>query len=434
VRRLAQLAVLSALLALAPASAAWGSYRIGISVARAIRPGWLARGAAVGRARSRPRGADSSPPGVSQAAFNAGPTPSPMPSPTPSPTPTPSPPLPACTTTVSSPAALSTEVGGADPGAVICLADGSYGALSLDAEKTGEVLIRARNPGAAHIAGADLDGSHLTLSRFDVNGLVDVMPGSDHMTISYNRISGGEHGVQAAPTTDVDVSDVSIVGNRFVGPFGEDAIRLNRYHDANGDGVGALIAGNEFTNIRENGSHSDCLQTVWVGDHLVFRDNYLHDNRCQGFFVKDQASTVVGLKIEDNLFLRNDAPCDPPDSGCGQPADLQVFGPYAGLTMRHNTIWGNGAIAAFQNGAGPRSTIAENVIFKFWTSTDLSALTYRDNTRCQRQASPGGAWPAASPGEVTDCNPAFAAPKRDDYRLANGRGVTWAPAKRHFGF
>ena len=67
---------------------------------------------------------------------------------------------------------------------------------------------------------------------------------------------------------------------------------LNRYHDANGDGIGVLIEGNEITSVRENGNHSDCLQTVWVGDHIVFRKNYLHDNRCQGFFIKDQQSAV----------------------------------------------------------------------------------------------------------------------------------------------
>ena len=70
--------------------------------------------------------------------------------------------------------------------------------------------------------------------------------------------------------------------------------------------------------MRENGNHSDCLQTVWVGDHIVFRKNYLHDNRCQGFFVKDQASLggvsgpIHGLRVEDNLFLRNHEPCGPP--------------------------------------------------------------------------------------------------------------------------
>jgi hypothetical protein len=60
---------------------------------------------------------------------------------------------------------------------------------------------------------------------------------------------------------------------------------LNRYHDANGDGVGAMVAGNEFTDIRGE-RRPFRLQTVWVGDHLVFRGNYLHDNRCQGFFVR----------------------------------------------------------------------------------------------------------------------------------------------------
>ena len=99
-------------------------------------------------------------------------------------------------------------------------------------------------------------------------------------------------GIQAVTIVD-DGDDVTIRGNKFVGPFGEDAIRLNRYHDADGDGVGILIEGNEITNVRENGNHSDCLQSVWVGDHLIYRRNYLHDNRCQGFFVKDQATTVA---------------------------------------------------------------------------------------------------------------------------------------------
>jgi len=340
-----------------------------------------------------------------------------------------------CSTVKTALPALRSAVATAAPGTAICLADGSYGELGLSAQiPSPGVVVRAEHPGKATIAGAGLAGSHLSLRRFDIAGEVEVEPGSVGIAIAHNRIAGGYFGIDAGPTTTTPVSDVAIVGNRFVGPFGEDAIRLNRYHDRDGDGVGALVAGNEFTNVRENGNHSDCLQTVWVGDHLVFKGNYLHDNRCQGFFVKDQAAPVVKIVIEDNLFLRNNAPCDPPQESCGQPGDFQLFGPYAGLSMRRNTIWGNGAIAAFQNGAGPRSTIAGNVIFKFWTSTDLSSLTYRDNTRCQRQASPGGAWPAARPGEVVDCDPAFAAPGRDDYRLGNGRGVTWAPAKRHFGF
>jgi hypothetical protein len=329
---------------------------------------------------------------------------------------------------------LQDAVSEAGDGDTVCLADGSYGKLELSAAGSApaRVTVRAEHPGKAGIEGADLARSKVTLTRFVVRDGIDVGPGTVGVTIAHNRITGGYLGVDAGPTTTTTVNDVAIVGNKFVGPFGEDAIRLNRYHDADGDGVGALVAGNEFTKIRENGNHSDCLQTVWVGDHLVYRGNYLHDNRCQGFFVKDQARPVQGILVEDNLIVRNEAPCAPQAAGCGAPSDLQIFGPYSGLTMRRNTIWGNGAIAAFQEAAGTRARIERNVVYKFWTSTDLSAARFRDNTRCQRQSS-GGTWPVPAVGEVISCSPHFQAPGLDDYRVRGGRGVTWAPRQRHFG-
>jgi hypothetical protein len=332
-------------------------------------------------------------------------------------------------------ASLQTAVDLAPAGGIVCLSDGAYGRLELPGtgKASTPVTVRAEHAGKATLAGADLGRSNVTLARFVVSDEIAVEPGTVGVTVAHNRVSGGYLGVDAGPTTTTTVNDVSITGNKFVGPFGEDAIRLNRYHDADGDGIGALIAGNEFTNIRENGNHSDCLQTVWVGDHLVYRGNYLHDNRCQGFFVKDQERPVEGILIEDNLFLRNNAPCAPRASGCGAPSDFQVFGPYTGFAMRRNTIWGNGAVAAFQEGGGARSRIEGNVIYKFWTSTDLSSVVYRDNTRCQRQSAAGGSWPAATPGEVVSCSPHFAAPDLDDFRVPGGRGVSWAPADRHFG-
>jgi len=340
-----------------------------------------------------------------------------------------------CGVLVRSLAALSSAVESAGEGGVVCLADGSYGDLELGegGEAAARVTVRAAHPGRAAVAEAEIGRSRLTLARFVIGDGVSVEPGTVGVTVAHNRIAGGYLGIDAGPTTTTTVNDVAIVGNKFVGPFGEDAIRLNRYHDANGDGVGALVANNEFTNIRENGNHSDCLQTVWVGDHLVYRGNYLHDNRCQGFFVKDQRRPVKGILIEDNLIVRNSAPCAPGAEGCGAPSDLQVFGPYSGLTMRRNTIWGNGAIAAFQEADGARARIEANVVYKFWTSTDLSAARFRDNTRCQRQSSGGGTWPEPV-GEVVSCAPRFLAPGRDDYRVrGGGRGVTWAPGERHFG-
>jgi hypothetical protein len=339
-----------------------------------------------------------------------------------------------CAVLVPSLEALQGAVEDAGDGDVVCLADGSYRKLELSYAGTepARVTVRAAHPGNATLEGAELGRSKVTLARFVVSDSIDVEPGTVGVTVAHNRITGGYLGVDAGPTDTITVNDVAIVGNKFVGPFGEDAIRLNRYHDANGDGIGALVAGNEFTNIRENGNHSDCLQTVWVGDHLVYRDNYLHDNRCQGFFVKDQARPIRGIRIEDNLIVRNDAACAPQADGCGAPSDLQVFGPYSGLTMRRNTIWGNGAIAAFQEADGTKARIERNVVYKFWTSADLSAARFHDNTRCQRQSS-GGSWPLHVVGEVISCSPHFRAPDLDDYRLRSGRGVTWAPRERHFG-
>jgi Right handed beta helix region len=206
-----------------------------------------------------------------------------------------------CTNTASSVNAAVSAVGTAGTGATICLADGSYGQLALVATKAAPgVTIRAAHPGAATIDGATLSGSNLTLADLNVTSDITIAAGSSGVTISHNRISGGYFGVNLSSDT-TQISDTAIVGNKFVGPFGEDAIRANRYHDGpDADPYGLLVEGNEITGVRENGNHSDCLQAVWVGDGMYFRRNYLHDNRCQGFFIKDQASTVTNVVAEDS--------------------------------------------------------------------------------------------------------------------------------------
>ncbi len=352
----------------------------------------------------------------------------------PPPPPPPPPPPVECSSVVTSVTAAESAIAAAAAGSAICLADGSYGGVSLSASKSAEVTLQAEHPGRATIDGASLDGSHLTLARFDITNEVTVQPGSEAIAIEYNRISGGYMGINAGPTTSTSISDTTIRGNQLVGPFGEDALRINRYHDsADPDPYGILIEANEISGVRENGNHSDCLQSVWGGDALYFQRNYLHDNRCQGFFVKDQPDTVVGITAEDNLFLRNSEPCEGA-SGCGQPAYFQVFGPYQDFTMRRNTIWQGEVVATFQEGAGPGTSMESNVVDRFWTNTDLSGITYANNTRCQRETAAGGAWPSQAPGETVDCSPAFNNPAADDFRLiGSDRGVDWAPAEQHFG-
>jgi hypothetical protein len=348
-----------------------------------------------------------------------------------------------CSRTYSSLEEVEGAVAKAPPHAVICLEDGNYGKLSLDAgARPARVTVRAKHPARTTIEGAELAGDNLTLAGLVSTEGIQVMPGATGITVEHNRVTGGGQGIEAGPTDTTTVNDTKIIGNQLIGPFGEDAIHLNRYHDSNGDGVGILIEGNEITQVRENGAHSDCLQTVWVGDHIIFRRNYLHDNRCQGFFVKDQASLggvsgpIHGLRVEDNLFLRNHEPCGPPlsPSECGQPLYFQVVGPYTGFVTKRNTIWGDtvDSIAAFRESTGADSRIEDNVIYRLWTDTDMSPARLRNNTICEREAVPGGSWPQPS-GEEVACDLHFPNTAADDYRLGDGRGVDWAPAEEHYG-
>ncbi len=341
-----------------------------------------------------------------------------------------------CSTVVSSLSAAEASTASAPSGAVICLADGSYDELRLDADKTGPgVTLRAKNAGKATIAGADLKGADLTLSHFVVAGEVTIEPGSRKISVLDNRISGGYFGLNAGPTTSTSISDTTVRGNLFAGPFGEDAIRLNRYHDSgDADPYGILIEGNEITGVRENGNHSDCLQSVWGGDGLYFRRNYLHDNRCQGFFVKDQPAPVSKVVVSNNLMLRDAAPCDPPSLDCGPPAVVQLYGPIVGLRLAHNTIWTAGNRSPVVWGEGPfeGTTVADNVLYRAWSEWDgdFPNFTEKNDLVCQWE----GTLPHLSRGATRSCAPRFQAPKGDNYRLRGGRpGITWSPTEQRYG-
>ena len=71
---------------------------------------------------------------------------------------------------MTSTAAAQSAVAAAAPGAVICLANGTYGKLALSASKAGEVTVQSAPPAVTTIAGASLAGAHLTLEGFNVVG------------------------------------------------------------------------------------------------------------------------------------------------------------------------------------------------------------------------------------------------------------------------
>jgi hypothetical protein len=340
-----------------------------------------------------------------------------------------------CSRTLSGPGALRSQVAKAAPGTVICVSNGSYGELKLKGDSSGlGVTVRAEHPGEVSIAGADLSGSDLALADFDVHGQVTVEPGARKISVLHNRISGGYFGVEAGPTDTTYISDTRIVGNKFVGPFGEDAIRLNRYHDSGDrDPYGVLIEGNEITGVRENGNHSDCMQSVWGGDGLYFRRNYLHDNRCQGFFINDQPGPIRNVVLANNLMLRNAAPCDPPDSGCGPPSIVQTFGPIRGLRIANNTIWtkDNDSPLALREGPYGQIAIKNNVIYRLWSDWrgPWAPFSEQKNVFCRWE----GTLPRPGKSSRRNCSPHFADPGQDDYRVAGGAGVTWSPGDEHYG-
>ncbi|HEU4735774.1 MAG TPA: hypothetical protein VFS48_01950, partial [Solirubrobacterales bacterium] len=193
--------------------------------------------------------------------------------------------------------------------------------------------------------------------------------------------------------------------------------------------------GNEITGVRENGNHSDCLQSVWGGDGLYFRRNYLHDNRCQGFFVKDQPAAVRNVVLAENLMLRNAAPCAPSDPDCGAPSVVQIYGPIEGLRLRRNTIWTAGNRSPVVLGDGPfaGTSFESNVLYRAWSEWDggFPGFSEAEDLVCQWE----GTLPRPSRSAKRDCTPSFRAVGTDDYRLRGGSvtGIGWAPHPRLYG-
>jgi hypothetical protein len=345
------------------------------------------------------------------------------------------PPPPVCDTTVTSVAAAQSGLAAAAPGKTVCLADGTYGNLSLSSSKPAPgVILAAAQPGNATIGSVQVSGSGYTISQFVINGGVTIAANTDRTVVRYNRILAGNHyGVfvcTAQPPDQCD--DTKIVGNIFDGGMNEDQIRANTYHDADGDGSGLLVEANEFRGNSERGGHNDVFQSVWVGDHLVFRRNYLHDFGGQGFFVKDQETPIVGFIADDNLIVNQNLPCEPVSLCLGyQLSPWQIYGPISAGEMSHNTVgWGSGGGMAVLTGSYSGIDFSNNVFNRLSATTgggSLPSLTGSGNSYCDS----GGQ--GVPPGTARECSPPFLNPAGGDYRLANGRGVSWAPSQVYFG-
>ncbi len=345
-----------------------------------------------------------------------------------------------CRVLVSGLAGAEQAVAKAAPGSTVCMKAGSYlGALSLDAKPAGRVTLTAA-PGAHVETGSiRVSGSHIVVQDLWVHGEVALAAGASDVEIVHDDISnaggvGGEGIVfetsdctaPGAPKWEgceaqAPISGVAILANHIhdIGAGGsEDAIHLDNWRQVR-------IEGNELDHIVESGNHTDCLQSVYGGEGLVFDRNYEHDNDCQGIFVKDGDASDVSL--EDNLFVKDTV---------GSYANFSQIWNVKGLTIEHNTIWdGKGlALVADEASFHPTATVERNLIATFTlekpTGTPYAMVEgHNDFGQAPRSFEP-------SRTDRTVAHPHFVAPARGDYRLARNRrgvGVDWTPAGQHYG-
>jgi hypothetical protein len=331
---------------------------------------------------------------------------------------------------VSTASAAQSAFSDADGGGVICLANGSYGTISLNGNKTSMVTVRAQNPGGANTGRITVTGSNIRVERLVATGGVRIVQPTHHIAVEYNRLvgTGGGYGVELPPDHTPPTPNVTVRGNKMVGPF-TDALRINGYGgtDAPGfPGWGLAVVDNEISGIIEDGSHNDCLQSVWGGSNLLFKGNYVHDNRCQGFFIKDSVQLAgvypANIRYEDNLMVRNNA-------SSGVSANFNVY-ETRGFHGSRNTHWDTGSFARFNSCDQGAVEMAQNVFDK-WDGAAAgscrSKFNFHDNTYGSTSS-----WSNGSGDSVT--RPNFVNPMTDDYRIAGSdRGVTWRPADKHFG-
>jgi hypothetical protein len=345
-----------------------------------------------------------------------------------------------CTAHVSSLDTATRAVARAQAGGVICLAAGTYEAtLSLSARASGYVTLRAAPGAHVQLGTVRIAGSHIALRDVWVRGEVALAAGSSHVLIDHDDISNvGGHGGEGVvfDTSDctapnapkwsgcephAPIGDVTISHNHFhnIGQGNsEDAIHLDNWRNV-------TVTGNEFDHIIESGNHTDCLQSVYGGENLVFDHNYEHDNDCQGIFVKDGDATNVS--VTDNLFVRDQL---------GAYANFAQIWNVKNLTIQRNTIWDGKGLALVANQASftPSARVDHNVIEIFTIERPVGtpcAVTEARNVFGQ------GPWSfSASPSDHAASRPRFRDSARDDYRLARNPhhiGVDWSPAGQHYG-
>jgi hypothetical protein len=336
----------------------------------------------------------------------------------------------ACTTTVASVSAAQSAVTAAAAGSTVCLADGTYGSLSLAQVKTSPgVTLAAQHPGAATLGAVTLNGKWLAVVDLKMASLsIGNQSNASDLTAQRDDVAAGLWVGSGSST--VIPTNVSVLNNIVHPSTGSepDAVVAQRY-------VALRVEDNLIYTAQETGNHCDGFQSIWGGRGLTFKRNWIKDGNCQGFFLKDGA--VTNLAFEDNLIANRsggtgDSPFQIYDTS---PNSADPF--YTGKTrIYNNTIWSNPNGAYLRDG-DLAVDVQRNVIDSWNLSgtTSLSQLTQDYNVIAGGTIGRRGANDVAGPPQFTNT-------ATYDYRLKAGTpgdfpsgraGITWDASTKAFG-
>jgi hypothetical protein len=340
-----------------------------------------------------------------------------------------------CTATISSVSQINAAL---TPGAVVCLAAGTYGAVGITTSPSSNATLTAAPGAHVVVGGVNIAASNITVSQLHSTGTINVgagspYPGFSHDVIEHNDVGPTNgYGISVMSATSTPSSYITIANNRI-----HDTSATNEGDALRFDGWSHItVTGNDIYKIKEcpgSTCHTDTLQSYNSGvptTGLTITKNYTHDNvGAQGLpFLKD--GDISNVLISDNLSVRN-------TNTNGQVTGVWVDENIAGLTITKNTYQGtSGSIVQADGSAtGPTVAINHNVFDNlnvrpgsgpsYTTTEDYDIFTGNDQYTFN-----------LGPHSSLNSNPGFINTATDDYRLANnpnGIGIDWSPAEEQYG-
>lgn len=323
-------------------------------------------------------------------------------------------------------------------GAVVCLAGGSYGQVSITTTPSGNATLTAAPGAHVVVAGVNIAASNITVSQLHSTGAINVGSGSPYPGFSHDVIEHNDVG----PTNGYGISVMSATGT----PSSYITIKGNRIHDTSTSSEGdalrfdgwnnITVTENDIYNIKECASdtcHTDTLQSYNGGvptTGLTVTRNYTHDNvGAQGLpFLKD--GDISNVTISDNLSLHN-------TNTNGQVTGIWVDENINNLTITNNTYQEtSGSIVQADGSAkNPTVNINHNVFDNlnvrpgsgtpYTVTEDYDIFTQNDEYTFK-----------LGPHSTINTKPLYQDITTNNYQLAtnpNNIGINWNPTQQQYG-